>query len=81
MSYEPISSKNVKVRKEHQCEWCGEPINKGDEAHYRAYRFEGDFNSSYSHPECRDAMNDVPIWDENDSFTLGQFKRGTFELK
>lgn len=44
------------TRKVHMCEWCSNPIPKGEKAEYRAYIFEGDFNSSYQHPECFEAM-------------------------
>lgn len=51
-SYEHLSTKQVKCSKPHTCEWCGEGIAQGDLADYRAYKYEGDFNSDYMHPEC-----------------------------
>ena len=54
MSYAELTNKTVTVRKPHQCVWCGETIE--GQAQYRAYVFDGDFNSDYMHPECYEAM-------------------------
>jgi len=56
MAYEGIREKKVVCRKDHFCEWCGQGIAKGDEAHYRVYVYDGDFNSGHMHPECWSAM-------------------------
>lgn len=56
MGYQEIREKVVKPRKHHTCEWCATPCIAGEPCVYRAYIFEGDFNSGYMHMECFDAM-------------------------
>lgn len=56
MSYQELHSKKVRTRKMHRCEWCGEMIAEGDVADYRAYKYEGDFNTDYMHEECTSGM-------------------------
>jgi len=78
MSFRQLKFKEVKVRKDHSCIWCGEPIRPGDQAQYRSYIFEGDFHSDYCHPECYVAMKegcDV-CYDIHEGFPEGEFKRG-----
>jgi hypothetical protein len=78
MYYQEIQSKEVTVRKDHRCSWCGERIPAGQRAHYRAYTFDG-FQTDYMHPECHDAMENHH--DLEDGFNEGGFKRGSVELK
>ena len=54
--YEELNSKKVKTRKNHTCAWCGEKINVGEAADYRAYKYEGDFHTDYMHEECTNGM-------------------------
>lgn len=57
MSYENIDDgRKVRVRKDCNCEWCGESIKKGEIAIKRTYKFEGGFNDARQHPECYEAM-------------------------
>lgn len=51
-----LKDKLVAVRKEHRCSWCGEKIEVGHPAHYRAFIWEGYFATDYLHPECYEAM-------------------------
>ena len=55
--YESISNKDLqRTKKPHRCDWCGELIEAGFPAHYRAYRYNGEFLQSYQHLECYTAM-------------------------
>lgn len=58
------------ARKQHRCEWCGEPI----EAHARHVKFsgkwEGDFQSWRMHHECFD------VADASEGFTPYEHSRG-----
>jgi len=56
MSTAYLQDKTVTCKKAHFCEWCGEPIARGDTAQYRSGVFNGDFYSTYEHPECYEAM-------------------------
>lgn len=51
-----LTSKPVKCKKRHRCEWCGEMVDVCEMAHYRSGIYEGDFFSAYFHPECWDAL-------------------------
>ena len=77
--YTPLKSKDVMVRKAHRCEWCGEAINVGEPAHYRAYKLEGDFNHGWMHLECNSAMLTAPADLVTEGWFPGEFKRGTVE--
>ena len=57
--YQEIQSKEVTKRKKStRCMWCGEKIEIGDRANYRAYIFDG-FQTEYNHPECFEAMGNL----------------------
>ena len=58
MGYESIDDdgRDVRTRKPHRCEWCGEMITKGDTAVIRTYKWDDDFNAAHQHPECYKAM-------------------------
>ena len=80
MSYTELSTKAVKVRKPRNCAWCGQHINAGEMAQYRAYVFDGDFQSDHMHPECNQAMHDYPGQsDLLDGWTPGDFERPVLE--
>lgn len=76
MSYTEIRSNAVTVRKPHACVWCGQRINVGEAAQYRAYVFDGDFQHDWMHPECHHAMETYPdqeyLWD---GWMMGEFER------
>ena len=73
-----LSEKRVKVRKPHQCVWCGEGINIGESAKYRVYIFEGDFNADYYHLECIAATDSITNWaDYDEGFEPHAFVRGS----
>ena len=78
MVYKEIRSKAVKVRKNHVCAWCAELINPGESAQYRAYVFDGDFQTDWMHPECADAMHRYPDqYVLGDGWCPGDFARGS----
>lgn len=54
-----LKDKEVKVRKVHNCIWCSQSIIKGEKAQYRVYRFDGEFQADYMHPECYNAMKET----------------------
>lgn len=57
MSWELIETTSPIARKEHKCEWCGEPILKGEKHHRETGKFDGNFTSYRMHLECRDAVS------------------------
>lgn len=74
--YQEIRSDEVKCRKSHACEWCGELINVGEKAFSRAYMWEGDFHSDYMHPECVQGMRKSDREEMMDGFKPGNQLRG-----
>ncbi len=77
--YTPLKSRDVTVRKAHPCEWCGGAIPVGGPAHYRVYKFAGEFNHGWTHPECNSAMLTAPADLVEEGWSPGTFKRGTTE--
>jgi hypothetical protein len=69
-------TKIASTRKPHFCEWCSETIQKGEPAQYRAYIFDGDFNSSWQHPECFEAMEKSDPFYLTEGWTPGDCGRG-----
>lgn len=69
-----LKDKVVRPRKSHRCCWCGEWCIVGEKAHYRAYKFDGAFQTDYMHPECREALAESDIG--CDGFDFGEMKRG-----
>lgn len=79
MTYQELQSTDVRqTRRPHRCEWCGEMIEAGSRAHHRVYRFDG-FCSEYMHPECAEAMRELPSEYWEDGWSAGQFRRGSIE--
>lgn len=70
-----LKNKTIKaVKKDRECAWCAEPINKGESAQYRVYIYEG-FRTDWMHPECASAMNRTEE-DLSEGFMPGDFPRG-----
>lgn len=61
MSYEFFRIKEVKGRKEHQCQHCLQKIEKGEQHFECAQKFDGDFFSYREHKDCREAW--TALWD------------------
>ena len=67
------NGRQVKCRKPHNCEWCNEIINIGDQAAVRKYMYDGDFRSAHQHPECFEGMDKSDV---ADGFAEGEQQRG-----
>jgi hypothetical protein len=74
-----LTSKDVKCRKEHRCEWCGEVIINGSAAHYRSGRHDGRFISEYYHPECWAALLKSDLGYDDEFMPMDQERGKTFE--
>ena len=74
--YEEIETKAVVCRKDHCCEWCNEMIYAGEKAESRTYIWEGDFNSTWQHPECFEAMANSNEDIADSGFEQGSLDRG-----
>lgn len=75
-SYTEISYKHVIGRKDYRCEWCDQLIPKGEKQMYRAYHFEGDFNTGRMHLECEVAMDKSDRELISEGWLPGDCKRG-----
>jgi len=51
------NSRKVKARKEHKCELCRKPINKGEVYSYNVGLWEGDFFTQKRHIKCDDKLD------------------------
>ena len=59
--YQSLTNKDVIARKEHQCDWCRQKINKGELYNYQTFIFDGDFRDWHSHLACSRVV--TAIWD------------------
>ena len=74
-----LKNKVVTCRKTHSCEWCGDRIEIGEMAYYRAtVNAYDEFLDGWQHPECYKAMLRVPEVTGIFSFVfaLGSHPRG-----
>lgn len=76
MSDSELKTKKIKCRCAHPCEWCNEWVQKGEEAIYRSYVWEGEFNSAWQHLECFDAMEKSSGEIQYEGFEQGTLDRG-----
>lgn len=65
--------KLVTTRKAHVCDWCGESMSVGELAYAGRTVEDGDFWSSWMHPECNDAWEYSKLLDQ---FESGSNERG-----
>jgi len=79
MSYQLLSTSSPVARKNHNCIWCGEPIEKGLKHERQVIIFEGDFQMNRFHVECGQAS--AKYFEDDSEFIPGSFKRGTAEEK
>lgn len=79
MSYTELQSQEKRAAKQHRCDWCNEPILKGEKYRYNAGIFEGDFSVTKFHPECVKPCRKE--CDEYGCFELGSGKRPTRDGK
>lgn len=56
-----IGHKIRKARKEYDCQWCGEKINKGKEYESWAWVDGGDISTVRVHQECAEAWGNAPL--------------------
>lgn len=81
MGFDLLSENYPKAKKEHICEWCGEKILK-NETYYRYIGlYNGDFQSTPLHLECRDAMRKHLLGNGEKEYEPFAFKRGSIEEK
>lgn len=59
--YQSLTNKDIFARKEHQCDWCGQKIEKGEKYNYQTFIFDGKFCNWYSHLPCSRVVD--AIWD------------------
>lgn len=64
--YQNLTNKDVIARKEHQCDWCRQKINKGEKYNYQTFIFDGDFCQWHSHLTCHRVVS--AIWDYCDPY-------------
>ena len=66
----------VKCRKQHRCNWCGEPIFKGRQAVVNEYKDQNDeFKRDRLHPNCHTALLDSNV----DEYKLYSQPRGGYD--
>jgi hypothetical protein len=51
-------SKQVKLRKDKRCSWCGETMHKGSTVYHFKGRWDGDWQDWKMHNECEEACHD-----------------------
>ena len=49
-----IDSRKVKARKEYRCDWCGEPIHRGETYARDTIVNDGEIYTWHSHDECQE---------------------------
>lgn len=76
MSYYSVREKEVKTRKPHQCIGCLETYPKGSLLLYRAYVFDGEFQTDYLCDNCVKALGDMDSSDMEDGFMAGDLRQG-----
>lgn len=59
--YQNLERKTRIARKDHQCDWCGHTIRKGEEYAYQKYILDGDFYEWFAHKACENVAG--AIWD------------------
>lgn len=76
-----LEEKEVRTRKPHNCEWCGEFIQRNTLVYYRSYIFEENPPlSGWMHFECKEAMDATPNHILEQGWMPGDFNRGESEL-
>jgi hypothetical protein len=62
--YEHLEMKNVIARKQHKCDWCEKPINKGEEYERQKFKYDGEFCEWHAHLACSRVVS--AIWNYAD---------------
>ncbi|WP_289872840.1 hypothetical protein [uncultured Duncaniella sp.] len=68
-----LSSKTVRVRKKHHCEYCMQSINPGDTATSWSYADGGQMFRCYAHKECESAVNRVEEFEQDEYIDTSLF--------
>lgn len=71
-----LTEREVRTRKPHRCEWCGQVIPKGTRCHYRSYIWDGELQWGWSHFECWDAQQESDHEILAAGWMPGDFERG-----
>ena len=80
MSYTLLSETHPHAKKDYQCIWCGEKIEKGLHHIHKRSIYDGDFQDQRFHIECDKAADKVSEIKHGDfDFNEGDFKRGSTE--
>ena len=78
-----LNQRWFRSKKQHRCVWCGELIVVGERYLYRAYRFDGKFQTDHLHEECSVALATHP--DQQfmieEGFEAYSFERGGYDPK
>ena len=61
MSYDVIEHRSKVARKQHDCDYCHNPIMKGEEYDYQKNIFDGEFYEWHTHLACSRVA--AAIWD------------------
>ena len=62
------------ARKQHDCWWCGEPIEPGETYSRWVWEDDGELLPTKVHPECREVWSKLPY--EESEVEQGEFSRG-----
>ena len=69
---ETLSNTTPKAIKEHQCNYCGEKINKGEKYNSQTNVYDGDIYTWKSHKNCTDIASELRMHDECDEGVTGE---------
>ena len=75
MSDIQLRSRQVRCKKPHRCDWCGERLTPGEVAAYDCGISDKEFYTRYLHLECQAALNNSDI-DADDGYELMAYRRG-----
>jgi len=74
-----LTNKIVKCRKPHRCGWCGENINIGEPAYYRAGVHDGDFFAEHQHIECWESLKNSDFGYDDEYYPMEQKRGKTYD--
>ncbi len=75
--YESLSTTRPKAKKRHQCFWCSEWILPGEQYVREIGVFDEEFQSTAYHPECDKAAVEWCAENHGETFSEGEFTRGS----
>ena len=81
MGFDIIESRTRTARKRHQCDYCGEIIEKGEEYDYQKNIFDGAFYEWHAHPACSHVASAIwDYFDHDDGMSDQDFMDGCHEV-